>query len=295
MEHTGELAALATAACWATSALMFEAGGKRIGSMVVNLLRLLLAMVFLVPTAFLWRGIALPVDVSPEGFGWLFLSGLVGFVFGDLCLFRALVLIGPRLSQLIMSMAPPLTAIIGWALLGERLGTLDLLGMCLTVGGVAWAVSERTPAGVPGRARPMAGLLLALGGAAGQAGGLVLSKLGMGSYDPVAATQVRILAGVVGFSIIFSVLRWWPRFRAGLRDREGVRATSWGAVFGPFLRVTLSLVAIQHTQAAVAASIMATAPILIIPLVVVFRGERVGLARVAGAVMGVSGVVVLFL
>ncbi len=294
MDHVGELAALATAGCWAMSALFFETGGRRIGSMVVNLLRLGLAMVLLVPAAWLWRGIALPLDATPEAWLWLVLSGVVGFLFGDLCLFRALVIIGPRLSQLMMSLAPPLTAVLGWLTLGETLSGTDLLGMTLTVAGVAWAVRERGPKGSARTGSPV-GVLLALGGALGQAGGLVLSKLGMGSYDAVAATQIRIFAGVVGFAALFTALGWWPRFREGLRDREGVTATSLGAVFGPFLGVTLSLLAIQHTHAAVAASIMAVAPILVIPLVVVFRGERVGPAGVVGALMAVAGVVLLFL
>jgi drug/metabolite transporter (DMT)-like permease len=294
MDHAGELAALATAGCWATSSLFFETGGKRIGSMVVNLLRLLMAMVVLVPAAWLWRGQAFPVDATPDAWLWLVLSGLVGFLFGDLCLFRAFVVIGPRLSQLMMSLAPPMTAAMGWLVLGESLSSTKLLGMALTLGGVVWAIRERTPRGNTGPVSAT-GILLALGGALGQAGGLVLSKLGMGDYDPVAATQIRIFSGVVGFSLLFTTLGWWPRFRAGLRDREGVKATSLGAIFGPFLGVTLSLVAVQHTHAAVAASIMATAPILVIPLVVVFRGEQVTATGVMGTLVAVAGVIVLFL
>jgi drug/metabolite transporter (DMT)-like permease len=295
--HAGELAALGTAACWVGTALAFEAAGRRIGSLVVNLLRLPIAFVLLSATAWLLRGRPLPTDATAHAWGWLALSGLVGFAIGDLCLFRAFVVLGPRLSTLIMSLSPPIAALLGWAILGELLSARDLVGMSLTVAGIAWAVFERQPAGGGhGRAeRPVAGVLLALGGAAGQGGGLVLSKLGMGAYSAVAATQIRVLAGAAGYLLIFTLIGWWPRAKSALADTPALGFTALGAVFGPFVGVTLSLVAVKYTLAGVAASLMATTPILIIPVVVLLKRERVGLGGVGGAVLAVSGVVLLFL
>ena len=297
--HLGELAALGTASCWAFSSLAFEAAGRRIGALTLNLIRLVIAFAFLCLGAWAVRGLPLPVDASGRAWLWLAVSGLVGFVFGDLCLFRAFLVIGPRLSMLMMSLAPPLTAVIGWLLLGETLTGRDLLGMTLTVAGIAWAVLERRRPGegdapLPPRP-PLSGVALGFGGALGQAGGLVLSKLGMGSYNAVAATQVRVLAGIAGYILLFFALRWWPRVWPAMRDGRALGFASLGAFFGPFLGVTLSLVAVQRTVAGVAASIMAVTPVLIIPLVVLLRRERVGLGGVAGAAVAVSGVALLFL
>ena len=143
--HLGHLAALGTAVCWAFSALAFAAAGRRIGVLPLNLIRLVMALGFLCLAAWALRGLPLPVDASPRAWGWLGVSGLVGFVFGDLCLFRSYVLIGPRISSLMMSLAPLLTALIGWLVLGETLTGRDALGMALTVAGIAWAVLERPP------------------------------------------------------------------------------------------------------------------------------------------------------
>jgi drug/metabolite transporter (DMT)-like permease len=169
--------------------------------------------------------------------------------------------------------------------------------MTLTVTGIAWALFERGKErgeAIPGRV-PLSGMALAFGGALGQAGGLVLSKLGMGSYHAIAATQVRVIAGIAGYVLLFFALRWWPRVGQAVRDTGALGFASVGAFFGPFLGVTLSLVAVRATVAGVAASIMALTPIVIIPLVVLFRRERVGLGGIAGAVVAVSGVVILFL
>ena len=294
----GELAALGTALCWSLTAVFFAAAGARVGSLSVNLIRLVMAFVMVSLYQAVARGMALPLDASPYAWTWLSVSGLIGFCVGDLCLFRALLVIGPRLSSLLLSLAPVLTGIFGWLVLDERLTAIELLGMGLTVGGIAWAISDRTPA-KPGQERTRrtlaTGVLLGLGGAAGQAGGLVLSKLGMGEYDPFAATQVRIIAGIVGFSVIFVLAGWWPRTLAALRHGTAMLYTAAGALFGPFLGVSLSLIAVQRTVAGVAASLMATSPILVIPIVVLTRGEKVGVGGVGGAVLAVAGVALLVL
>lgn len=328
--HAGELAALGTAACWMATALAFEAAGRRIGSLTVNLLRLLMAIALGALAGWALRGQALPLDAGAHQWLWLSVSGLVGFTFGDLCLFRAFVVLGARLSTLMMALAPPLTALIGWAVLGEVLSGRDLLGMAMTVTGIGWAVLERTRTARSHQAAPrvasatsvgaptaqtratsteapattrrsiaphptFAGVALGLGGALGQAGGLVLSKLGMAGYDPFAATQIRVLAGTAGYVALFFALGWWPRLARALADRRAVGYTSIGAFFGPFLGVSLSLVAVTYTLTGVAASIMATTPVLIIPVLVLLGRERVGLGGWLGALLAVGGVALLFL
>jgi len=290
---SGELAALGTAFCWAGSALAFEAAGRRIGSLSVNLLRMPVAFTALAVVGLATRGLPLPTDASRETWVWLLLSGLTGFVLGDLCLFRAFIVLGPRLSSLVMSTAPVFTALFGWAVLGEVLSPRHWLGMLMVIAGIAWAVGERVPQ-ARARKASLAGVLLALGGAVGQAGGLVLAKRGMGDYSPFAATQIRLIAGMVGFTVVFTLFRQWPRARAALSERRALGLLGLGALFGPFLGVSLSLTAVQLTEAGVAAAIMATTPIVLIPLVVLLYRERVGVGGVLGALIAVAGVALLF-
>ena len=141
--HLGELAALGTAVCWTFSALSFTAAGKRVGSLNVNLLRLALALVMLAGYGWIVRGHPWPTDASGTTWRWLLLSGFIGFFIGDLCLFEAFVLVGTRLSTLLMSLAPPLTAVSGWLILGERLSGRDWLGMTITVTGTILVLVER--------------------------------------------------------------------------------------------------------------------------------------------------------
>lgn len=294
--HAGELAALATAFCWTITAMAFESAGRRIGSLPVNLIRLLLA--FLLLSVFCWatRSVPLPTDASTHAWFWLAMSGVVGFTVGDLCLFQAFVMIGARTTMLMFTLTPPLTAVIGWLVMGERLTYQDWAGMALTVGGVAWVVLERKKddEGRQGRL-PLAGVLLGLGGAAGQAVGLVLSKYGMRDYNPFAATQIRVIAGIVGFALLFIFIGWWPKVFASLKDRGAMARTSLGAFFGPFLGVSLSLVALKYTQAGVAATIMALTPVMIIPPAMIVFKEHVSVRAVLGALVAVAGTALLFL
>ena len=293
--HAGELAALATACCWTASALAFEAAGRRVGSLSLNLIRLVPAMVLLSVYSWLVRGVAFPVDASAHAWLWLSLSGLVGFTVGDLCLFRAFVRVGARVSMLLMATVPLITTLFGLLIMGELLSARQLLGMVLTVVGVSSVALERRPDAAGRMQRlPLDGILLALGGAVGQALGLVLSKVGMGAYDAFASTQIRVLAGIVGLSVVFTVIGWWPRVRRALADRSAMVSTGIGAFFGPFLGVSLSLVAIKYTYAGVAATLMALVPVLIIPVSVLVLRERVSRLAVLGAVVAVTGTALLF-
>ena len=297
VEHLGELAALATAGCWTITAMVFESAGRRVGFLSVNFIRLSFAVILLGVYGAITRGVPFPFDASAEAWGWLAASGIAGLAFGDLCLFRALVLVGARLSTLLMSLVPPMTALLGWLVLGERLDVLDGIGMALTLGGVVWVVLERRPEGAPrmsGRDRRN-GVLLGLGGALGQAAGLVLSKRGMGSYDAFSATQIRVIAGLVGFALIFVAVGWWPRVASALRDGRAMATIGAGSVFGPFLGIALSLVAVQNTEAGAAATIMAIVPVLIIVPAVLINKEKVSLRAVLGAIVAVAGVGVMFL
>lgn len=277
--------------------MAFSAAGRRMGSLSLNLVRLVIAFSIITLYCGVRRGMLLPFDAPPRTWLWLLASGFVGYVLGDLCLFRAFVLIGPRLSMLIMALAPPIAAMGGFFLLNERISPLGILGMIITISGVAWVVRERPDStvgasDVSGRNLKQ-GILLGFGGALGQALGMILSKIGMGNYDPVASGQIRVMAGILGFSTLFTAVGWWRKTQEGIRDKTAVGYATLGALMGPVLGVSLSLVAVQHTETGIAATIMSTSPVLIIPIVILSGQERVSARAGIGAIFAVAGVALL--
>lgn len=294
--HVGEIAAVSTAICWTIGPMAFQAAGRRVGSLAVNYFRLIMAFFIIGIFTLFTRGMFLPLDASGSTVRWLFLSGLVGFVIGDLFLFQAYVEIGSRIAMLIMSISPPITALIGFFVMGERLTILDLLGMTITIAGIAGVILVK---GSDDKKiefnHPVKGLIYAFIGALGQAFGLVLSKLGMGTYNPFAATQIRIIAAIIGFSIVITASRNWYKLHDAIKDYRAMGFISIGAFFGPFLGVSLSLLAIQYIPTGVASTITSIAPILLIPASIFIFKEKVSAKEILGAFVTIVGVSVLFI
>jgi drug/metabolite transporter (DMT)-like permease len=303
---TGEIFALTTVLCWTMGSQFFEAAGKRAGSPAVNLVRLVLAALFFGLTLVISKGRWIPVDFPLVNWGWLGLSGVIGFAFGDMCLFRAFVEIGPRLSMLIMSLTAPVTALIGWTFLGEAYRPLQWLGILITLTGVAVVILEQDGAGPTRIATPNnrsvkkitpIGVLMAVLGMIGQAVGYVFSKVGMLSdgtmLDPISATYIRVIGGTAGVIVVFTLLGWWPKVKPFRRDVKALAHTTAGAFFGPFLGVAMSLAALHHTSTGVASTIMALTPITLIPFAVFLHNEHVSLRALTGTLVAFGGVVLL--
>ena len=304
MPYFGEFAALLTALFWTVTSMAFESAGKKVGSLSVNLIRLLIAFVIYCVYTQISRGMYFPFDATLETWLWLALSGFVGFVIGDLLLFQAFVVVGARISMLLMAMTPPFTAFISFFILDEVLSPMNWLGMAITLTGISIVILKREKKDADGNnkqrkrltsAYSIPGVLLALGGALGQAVGLVLSKKGMGDYDAFAASQIRVLTGIVGFAILLLVLKRYGKMWEAMKNRSAMKRITLGSVFGPFLGVSFSLLAIQHTKAGIAASIMSIVPVLIIPPAIILFKETVNWKEIVGAGITVLGVAVFFI
>ena len=291
----GQFAALGTALCWTVTSLSFEAAGRRVGSLSVNFLRIVMAFLVFVLVSIPMRGSLLPSDAGRHIWIWLSLSGLVGFVLGDVFLFQAFVDVGARVAMVVYSLVPPMTAIIGRLVLNERLTSLQLLAMGLTVTGIIVVTTARPAEGARRREHPVRGVWFAALGALGQALGLVLARYGAPAYDPFGATQIRALAGIVGFALLVTLRRGWGSVATAARDGIALRHTARGAFFGPFLGVSLGLFAAQRAGTGVAATLAATVPVLLIPVTIVLFRERVTIRETAGAIIAVGGVALLFL
>jgi drug/metabolite transporter (DMT)-like permease len=294
--YTGEIAALLTAFLWTIAALSFESAGKRVGALPVNLIRLVMALICFTVYSMITSGRPFPFDAPLHTLLWLSLSGFIGFFIGDLFLFQAFVEIGSRITMLIYASVPPLTAVIGWFVLGESLTYTNFIGMGLTVGGIALVVLEKGEEKKGVRfTHPLKGLLFAFGGSLGQAAGLIMSKFGAPDYDAFSATQIRSLSGALAFFILILCTKKLKQVKQALANRKAMGFTASGAFFGPFIGVSLSLLAVQYIATGVASTIMAIIPVLIIPPAVIFLKEKVSPKEIIGALIAVTGTAVMFI
>ena len=301
-QYIGEISAIGTALSFAFASILFTLSGRVIGSPLVNRTRLIVAAIFIIGLHWALQGQPFPQGATTEQWFWLGLSGFIGFALGDASLFQAFVMIGPRISMLIMALAPVLAAIMAWLCLGESLALQDLLGIGVTVSGIAIVVSERT-----GKSKNddfernprqyLMGLLFALGGAAGQAGGLILSKIGLANDFPA-------LSGNLIRLIVATLLIWlFSAFRGEIvgsyRSLKANPRATWmlsiAAVIGPAIGVWLSLIAVQRAPVGVASTLMALTPVFLIPIGYLFFKEQISKQAILGTLLAFAGTALLFL
>ncbi|MBQ6952589.1 MAG: DMT family transporter [Bacteroidales bacterium] len=310
MNHFGEIISLVVAVSWTVTALFADKASHRLGSMTANVLRLTMAIVFLGVLLWVTVGHPYPVYASGQAWWWLALSALVGYVFGDWCLFNCYLSIGARFGQLFMTLAPPMAAIAGWAILGETLSWKSMLAMAVTLSGIAISILSRGDGHRVHLTLPFKGVLLGLGAGLGQGVGLVLSKVGLQYYAdaipadaprlmadmlPFASTMIRAVVGAAGFLGLMALQRDLPRLRTAVRDKEGMRYALIMTLFGPVLGVSLSLMAVQYTNAGIASTLMALTPVFILfPYAFLYK-QRIKLREILGVAVSMTGVALFFL
>lgn len=309
MTYLGELISIGVAFSWTATALLSEFGSKRLGNLTLNVLRMALALVFSLVLFLVVTGNPLPTGVSTEAAGWMLLSGLVGYVIGDFCLFQCYIIIGSRYGQLFMTLAPLSAALMAWMTLGQQMTAMSILAMLVTLAGISISVLGRGEHHKVSLKLPLNGVLYAIGAAVCQGVGLVLSKIGMDHYDvaalaemgvpewlvPFSANFYRCIAGIIGFTLLLYYRNGMAPLREAMHDRKGLTVATATTIFGPFVGVGFSLMAVQYTAAGIASTLMAMTPIIILlPSYWLFH-EKITWKAIVGAFISFIGVSLFFL
>jgi drug/metabolite transporter (DMT)-like permease len=295
MPFLGEFFALMTAALWSVSSVVFTEATRIIGSVRVNVTRLILGLVCLGLVIWVWD---MEKNLSLNQAMNLALSGLVGLALGDSFLFKAFEQIGARLSMLILSSAPGIAAIAAFAFLGEDLPALAVAGIVTTIAGVSIVIFDRSARVTHPVKIRWTGLLFAFIGALGQGIGLIFAKLAFneGEINGFVAAFVRITGSLLLLLPAAALAGKLRRPIATLnRERKALLLTGVGSVVGPFLGISFSLIAVANTKVGVAATLMATVPILMLPLIRFVYKEILSWRAVLGAFVAVAGIAMLFL
>ena len=311
MQHLGEIISLIVALSWTATAIFADIASHRLGALPLNLIRMGFSIVFLSVLLVIVTGSPIPLYADGATYFWLALSGLVGYVFGDMCLFSCYVLIGSKFGQILMTLAPPVAGIAGWLMLGEKLSWHSWLAMLVTLTGIAICILGRGGATHKLEIKlPWKGVLLGIGAGIGQGVGLVLSKIGLENYAaalpddvsrgvtfmmPFAGTLIRAVTGFLGFFLILAIMGKASQLRTAVNDRQGMKFAVLTTFFGPFLGVSLSLMAVQYANAGVASTLMALTPVLIIVPYSIINHQKISPKEILGAIITVIGAALFFL
>jgi drug/metabolite transporter (DMT)-like permease len=299
MPFIGELAALATSLFFSIGPTFFTLAGRLVGSALVNRTRLVVALVYLLVTHWILYGVPLPLDANPDRWFWLGLSGLIGFVLGDAALFQAFVMLGTRMTMLIFAANPIVAAILAWIFLDESLTLTQIIGMLVTLVGIGWVMLEQNDSDQEpeGRKAYAVGVLLAFLAAIGQAGGAVTAKLGLYGDFPALSGQIMRVSIATILIWIFSLISGRARGTIStLKEKpKAVQHILIASFIGPYLGVFFSLVAIQNAEIGIASTLMSLQPVILIPIGVYFFKEKITWRAVAGTIVALVGVAIIFL
>ena len=310
MKYYGEVISFVVALSWTATALFADIASHRIGALPLNLIRMVLSLLMLAALLLLTTGSPYPLYANGTVWMWLALSGIVGYVFGDYCLFNAYVIFGSKFGQLFMTIAPPVSGIASWIALGETLTWRSWVAMVVTLSGIAFTITMRSGHSLKLKL-PLRGILFGLGAGLGQGIGLLLSKIGLNHYAevipadapasvsatmPFAGTFIRAIFGLLGFFLIIASQKGTlGQVGLALHDRRSMLFATLTTLFGPFLGVSLSLMAVQYAKVGIASTLMALTPVLIIVPYALINRQKISLHEVIGTLITVSGVALFFL
>ncbi|MFZ5947619.1 MAG: DMT family transporter [Stygiobacter sp.] len=291
----GELAALITAFLWSMTSIVFSEASRKVGSVYVNVTRMIFAFIYLSTTLIISQ---VSFNLSTIQIIYLIISGFIGLVFGDTFLFNAYRLIGARLSMLVMSSSPAFAALLAFIFLGEKISFIGILGIIITIAGISLVVLQREEIPTSKYNVDWNGIFYALLGSIGQAVGLIFAKFAfnIGEINGFVATFVRISAALI---LILPMTIFTNRYAHPIiifkENKKGLLFTLIGSFIGPYLGITFSLISISHTKIGIASTIMATVPILMLPMVYFYYKEKLSWVSILGAFLAVGGVALLFL
>lgn len=290
---TGEISALIAAFLWACAAVLYRQLGVEIPPLALNLYKGVIASVLLYFTVIgIGHGWG---DSTVYGLSLLFLSGVIGIGVGDTAFFAALNRLGERHTVLIAeTLAPPISVVIAYVVIQERLEATAIVGIVITLVGVAWVILERRNDSHSKPVHRRAGIQMAVIAALSQAIGAVLSReaLTQSEISPWASTLVRLVGGIATVILWMAVTRH-PFVMPSLRSGRVVIYIFVATILGTYLGIYFQQVAFKYTSTGIALTLLATSSLFVL-MIALIRRERVAIRSVVGVVVAVFGIGMLF-
>jgi drug/metabolite transporter (DMT)-like permease len=291
-----ELAALCAAMTWAFSAIIAAGPSAELGAIAFNRLRMAIVLVMLALVIAVtggWR------TLHAEHVAPLALSGFIGIFLGDTCLFLTMNRMGPRRSNILFSANAPIAAILGWLFLGEAIVAQKIIGIAVVFSGVILAI-------VFGKRRSQldqwetirgslpVGIALGLGAALCQAVGSLIARPVMETgIDPATASALRVAVSVICLSLLMATGIKQVQAKARLTKKTAVLIGISG-ISAMGIGMTLVLFALSGGKVGIVATLSATTPAWILPLLWIKTGERPAAMAWVGALLVVAGSSLIF-
>ena len=307
IKYYGELIAVCTALSWSIGIFPFTEAARRLGPNPLNHFRIALAVVIIAICAFaFFHTSPIQLFTTPRSYHWIWFgaSGVVGLALGDYYGFTAFAILGPRIGSLFSTLAPTAALFLGYFVLDERINFIGILGILVTIAGVAWLTLSRKDDNTNMQVHfgnKKKGIIFGVLSALCQGAGLVMAKKGL--QHTIDGTEISVIqATFIRMTIATSVMYSITIVRGKLKEmtkpilenqNNGLPHLVAGTFFGPVLGVGLSMYAVSLTAASVAQTIFSLVPVMVLPLAFFIKKEKITTKAVLGSLLAIVGVIVL--
>ena len=302
--YLGMALALCASFFWTLTPIFFAAAGRRIGAYNLNVLRLILAALFMaaiLAVYAMFRG-GFGMFIMPwKGYVWFVLSGLLGLVIGDIFYLLALTKLGPRRTTQVLTLAPVVPVVIAWIFLGERLSWPVCSGIALILAGIGYITTHesnplnRKESAEPGRFS-FKGFFIAVVGSVFHGTGAVMARQAFAAapdVDPIVATSVRVISAAVIMCLI-ALCRGDLSAVINTIKTPGVTSRITLAVLsGPVIGMFFYVSAFKYAYAGVVTTLSSLSPILILPVIALRYRVRIRKEAIIGTVIALTGVAMM--
>lgn len=291
-----EAAALSAAALWAIGGLISAAPAQHLGAVAFNRIRMIMVFIMLASYVALTTGWS---SIDQSHLMPLVLSGFIGIFLGDTALFLTLNRMGPRRTAMLFSLNAPMSAILGWFLLNEHLTSLQIFGISLTFLGVLLTIrfgkrKSQLHKWEDIKGPLWIGVLCGLAAALSQSvGSLIARPIMEAGVDPVAASTVRVGVAAAGL-VILAQLPFASFKPAGKLTLPVLGIIALSGLLGMGVGMTLILFALSGGEVGIIATLSATTPAIMLPMMWWRTKEAPALGAWAGAFLVVIGCALLF-
>ncbi|MBM3286257.1 MAG: DMT family transporter [Candidatus Eisenbacteria bacterium] len=289
----GEAFALGCAVFWAFAVILLKRSGETVSPVALNLFRVTFSLPLLLATTLIVRGPDLP-PVPPRDYLVLVASGILGIVIADTLFHKSLNMVGAGVTAIIDTFYSPITVLLAFLTLGERIGARDLVGMCLIMGAVLLSATLTPP---PDRSRKhlIEGVALGILGLCFLALGIVVAKPVLGRWPVLWVATVR-QAGSAAVLLAFAIASARRREYLGVwRPTHVWRRMVPATVLGSYLSLMLWIGGMKYTLASIAAILNQSSTVFILILSVILLHERLTKRKIAATLLALVGVLLVSL
>ncbi len=290
----GEIAALSAAFLWAISSTIYVLLGVKIPPLLLNLSKGLIAIILIIITVIFTKDFIYNYDFLTIIL--LALSGLIGIGIGDTAYFNALNNLGARKTLLLETLTPPLTTILAFFILKERLNFLVLIAIFIVILGVYIVISEKTKEILINQQNILFGLRWALLGIICQSIGSIISRFALSTTNisPLMSTFFRLLGGlIIMFILSYKKRHIYVNIISSILSIKLIFLIIITAFFSTYLGILLQQTSLKFASTGIAQTLMATSPLFVIPISF-WLGEKISFRSILGVLIALIGVSLFF-